>query len=136
MGVLSFLKLGKQAGDAIASPVEAVGSALDKLFTSGEERAQASALMEKIKQKPHILQAELNKVQAQHRSLFVAGARPFILWICGVGLSFAFIINPIIQWWTGEPGPKLPLDTIMELIVCILGLGGLRTFEKYTKVSK
>ncbi len=136
MGFLSFLKLGKSAGDAIASPIDAVGNALDKLFTSKEEKEQAKAIMQKIKMEPHILQGEINKLEAQHRSIFVAGARPFIIWVCGVGLSFSFVINPIIQWYSGKPGPTLPLDTIMELILCILGLGGLRTFEKFTKVSK
>ncbi len=136
MGFLSFLKLGKSAGEAISSPIDAVGNTLDKLFTSKEEKENAKAVMAKIKMKPQILQAEINKMEAQHRSIFVAGARPFILWICGFGLSFAFVINPLIQWFTNKPGPTLPLDTIMELILCILGLGGLRTFEKFTKVSK
>ncbi len=136
MGFLSYLKLGSEAGRAVATPIEAVGNALDSLMTSDEEREQAKFLMEKLRQQPHVLQAEISQLQVQHRSIFVAGARPFISWVCGIGLSFAFIINPCIQWYTGKAGPALPLDTIMELIICVLGLGGMRTFEKYTKVAK
>jgi hypothetical protein len=136
MSFLSFLKLGKEAGDAIASPIEAIGNACDKIFTSDEERKQAEIVLAKLNMRPHILQAEINKLEAQHRSVFVAGARPFILWICGIGLAFAFLINPCIQWYSGMPGPKLPLDIMTQIVICILGLGGLRTFEKINKVAK
>lgn len=132
MGLFNFLNAGK----TIATPVEAVGNALDKLFTSKQEKLQAEAVLKKIAQEPQILQAEINKMEAQHRSTFVAGARPFIIYVCGIGLIFVFLINPIIQWVTGKPGPVLPLDSIMELMFCILGLGGYRTIEKVNKVTK
>ena len=131
MGFLSNL-----FGKASAQPIEAIGNALDGLFTSDEERAKADFVMAKLKQEPAKLQVELNKIEAQHRSVFVAGPRPFILWICGFGLAFAFLINPVIQWTTGEPGPALPLDIIMELVVGILGLGALRTVEKLAGRTK
>lgn len=126
MGLKSFLGIGAD----LASPVEAVGNAFDKLFTSDEEKAQAAAVMEKLRQQPAALQVEINKLEAQHRSVFVAGARPAILWICAAGLAFAFLINPVIQWFTGNPGPELPLQYVMELVWAILGLGTLRTWEK------
>lgn len=114
----------------IKDPIEALGDAADKIFTSDEERLQAEAILKKMAMQPQILQIELSKINAAHRSIFVAGARPFILWICGIGLGFAFLINPIIQWSTGENGPDLPLESISELIVALLGLGALRTIEK------
>lgn len=125
---MSFLR--KLIGADITSPVEAIGSALDKLLTSDDERAAAAAVLEKLRQNPGALQVELNKIEAAHRSVFVAGWRPFIGWVCGCGLGFVFLANPVIQWWTGEPGPVLPMDAMMELVVAMLGLSGLRTFEK------
>ena len=122
--------LSSITGATIAEPVEAVGTALDKLFTSDEERLDKSALMERLRQRPAALQVELNKVEAQHRSLFVAGWRPFIGWTCGLGLAFVFLLNPAIQWWTGEPGPELPTSIMLELVIAMLGLSGLRTVEK------
>lgn len=123
-------------GASAAQPIEAIGNVFDKLFTSDEERAQAEFVMEKLKQKPSELQIELNKIEAQHRSVFVAGWRPFIGWVCGVGLAFTFIINPILQWGTGEPGPTLPMDVMTELVLALLGLGALRTAEKFGGKSK
>ena len=76
-------------------------------------------------------------IQAQHRSTFVAGARPFILWVCGLGFLFSFVINPILQWIAPESGsPVLPLDVMMELTLAMLGLAGLRTVEKLQGKSK
>jgi hypothetical protein len=125
MGVLD-----KLLGGAAAQPIEAVGNVLDKLFTSSEEKLDKQALLTKLAQQPHIAQIELNKVEAQHRSVFVAGARPFILWVCGFGLANAFLVNPWIQWISGAPGPELPLEIMSELVFALLGLGALRTVEK------
>ena len=115
----------------ISSPIEAIGGVLDKLFTSDEEKLKAQAVLEKLKQHPAELQVALNKIEAQHRSLFVAGCRPFIGWICGLGLANVYIINPWLQWLYGIEGPQLPLGVMVELIIAMLGLGSLRTAEKF-----
>jgi hypothetical protein len=132
VGLLSFFTAGK----AVAQPVEAVGNVLDKLFTSDEERLDKKIVMERLQQQPGLAQVELNKVEAQHRSLFVAGWRPAIGWVCAVGLSFNFVINPILQWITNDPGPALPQDIMLELVLALLGLGALRTVEKLQGRSK
>ena len=120
-----------------AEPIKAVGNIFDELFTSDEEREQARLMMKKIEQHPALVQAEINKVQAQHRSTFVAGARPFLMWVCGFGFLFAFVINPILTWlWPNLGAPELPLDAMMELTLAMLGLAGLRTVEKIKGVAK
>ena len=120
----------------ITTPVEALGNVLDQLFTSDEERETLSLLKEKLYQNSAIVQAEINKIEAQHRSLFVAGWRPFIGWICGLGLGYAFIIDPIIQWLTGQSGPVLPTSIMHSLVLSLLGLGTLRTVEKFGNRTK
>ena len=117
-------------------PVTAIGNIADNLFTSDEERLTHAEVMERIKQQPHMIQAETNKIAAQSRHWFVAAARPSILWACSTGLWFSFVINPLIQWYTGEPGPVLPMDYIMEMTIGMLGLAGLRTYEKRIGVTK
>jgi len=113
------------------NPIEAIGKAGDALFTSDEERAQLNNDLEEIKQKPLLMQALANTTAAQHRSVFVAGARPFLMWV------FAFVINPILQWlWPDAGTPELPLDVMMELTLGMLGLAGLRTVEKIKGVAK
>lgn len=126
MGILSKLF---SVGDA-SSTVEAVGKGLDSLFTSDEERLDKQAILTRLAQKPAAMQVELNKVEAGHRSLFVAGWRPFLGWVCGIGLAFTFVVNPTLQWLTGDTGPAVPSDVMMELVIAMLGLGGLRTIEK------
>lgn len=132
MGFFDFLSAGK----TIAEPIEAIGNIIDACHTSDDEKEQAKQVMERIKQKPMLVQSQINAIQVQHRSLFVAGARPFIQWICGLGLGFSFIINPCIQWYTGQQGPKLPTEIMLELVIAMLGLGVMRTVEKIGRVTK
>ena len=128
MGILSSLLGG---GSAVAQPIEAIGNIIDNVFTSDEERAQGALLKQKLAMQPSMMQAEIMKVQANHRSTFVAGARPFLMWVCGLGFLFAFVINPILQWIAPQLGaPELPLDAMLELTLAMLGLAGLRTVEK------
>jgi hypothetical protein len=92
--------------------------------------------MEKIKQSPQEWQAQANNIAASHRSVFVAGARPAIMWVCAFGLAFVFVINPIIQWATGSPGPEMPTEAMMTLVTSLLGLGAMRSMEKIAGVAK
>jgi hypothetical protein len=126
----------KFIGGSAAQPIEAIGNVFDKLFTSDEERAVAEAAMAKISQHPGELQVELNKIEASHRSVFVAGWRPFLGWVCGFGLGNVFIVNPYIQWFTGKPGPVMPTEVMTQLVVAMLGLGGIRMVEKLQGRSK
>ena len=86
-------------------------------------------------------QIETNKEQAKHPSLFVAGARPAIMWICALGLFTQFFLLPISEWATAiwMPGvdlPKLNTEGLMTLTLSLLGLGGMRSFEKSKKVAR
>lgn len=122
---------------AAAEPIKAIGTVLDDLFTSDEEELTLEIVKQRLAQRPALVQAEIMKVQAQHRSTFVAGARPFLMWVCGFGFLFAFVINPVLQWLMPDAGtPELPLDVMMELTLAMLGLAGLRTVEKIKGVAK
>lgn len=117
------------AGD-LGNAIGETGKALDGLFTSKEEKLTHEEVMARIAQAPASLQAAITKTEAAHRSILVAGWRPFIGWVCGMGLANTFLINPWIQWYTSESGPVLPQDIMLELILALLGLGALRTVEK------
>ncbi|WP_462174445.1 3TM-type holin [Pseudoalteromonas xiamenensis] len=114
-----------------------LGNVLDNLFTSDEETLTLDIAKQRLSQQPYMAQAEINKVHAMHRSVFVAGVRPFLLWVCGFGFLFAFVINPILEWlWPDVGSLVLPLDVMMELTLGMLGLAGLRTIEKIQGVAK
>lgn len=89
-----------------------------------------------------LAQVEVNKEEAKHASIFVAGWRPFIGWICGAGLGWAFVGQPMANWAVAAFGlkvtalPVLPTENLMELVIAMLGLGALRTFEKAKGVTK
>lgn len=124
MGILS-----KIIGGSAAEPIEAVGKVLTSVFGDKGEKLSHDEVMARIAQAPQMVQAEINKVEAGHRSLFVAGWRPFIGWVCGLGLAYAFLIDPILTRY-GAVGPALPMDYIMKLVWALLGLGAYRTAEK------
>ena len=125
MGLLSSL-----VGGGVVDAATGVANIIDKFVETPDERAAADMLLAKMAQRPGELQVELNKIEAGHRSLFVAGWRPALGWICAFGLGFTFLINPVIQWATGELGPELPHDIMLELVIGMLGIAGLRTAEK------
>ena len=86
--------------------------------------------------------ASLANIQgAKHRSIFVAGWRPFIGWVCGFGLAYQFIAHPIILWvvaLTGFTGalPIFAFDGLMSLTMALLGMGALRSYEKAKGLTK
>ena len=83
------------------------------------------------------LQNEVNKIEAQHRSIFVAGWRPFIGWVCGLGLLYNFVIRDLVAWLMPEIMPSaLQMEHLITILMGMLGLGGLRTYEKLKDKSK
>jgi hypothetical protein len=87
-------------------------------------------------------QIEINKTEAAHRSIFVAGWRPFIGWTCGAALAWHFIISPFVVFiavLVGYDLPELPafdMGSLMTVLMGMLGLGTMRSFEKHKGVSK
>lgn len=80
-------------------------------------------------------QIEINKTEAQHASIFVAGWRPFIGWTCGVGIAYTFVLSPFIELlvryngFTGEM-PMPDSSQLMTLVTAMLGVGAMRSFDK------
>lgn len=87
-------------------------------------------------------QNKINAIEAAHKSVFVAGWRPFIGWICGIGLLWAFVVQPMAAWLFAAFIPEFPhppqiqTDGLYQLVLAMLGMGGLRTFEKMRGVSR
>ena len=86
-------------------------------------------------------QIAANAEQAKHPSIVVAGARPAIMWICALGLLTQFFIMPIAEWATAIWMPEITLPSLatgelMTLTLSLLGLGGMRSFEKSKGVAR
>jgi|SRR5581483_4405151 len=81
------------------------------------------------------MQADVNKAEASNASVFVAGWRPFVGWVCGCGLAIQLGVNPIATWIAAllhhpVAFPSLDMGTLFTLLAGMLGLGGMRTYEK------
>ena len=133
---MGFFGLGKILGsDTVSKAIDSFGNAIDEIVTSDEER-------EKIKLESQKLQTEINKEEAKSKSIFVAGWRPFIGWICGFAFGFNFIIRPILNYVLLVFYPSVPIMQSLEmgvlstLLTGMLGFGALRTFEKHKKISR
>jgi hypothetical protein len=87
-------------------------------------------------------QLDINKAEASHKSIFVSGWRPFVGWTCGVALCYHFILAPLILFGVGISGhtvpplPEFDMGSLMTVLMGMLGLGGLRTFEKTKGLTK
>lgn len=86
-------------------------------------------------------QADINLEQAKHPSLFVSGSRPAILWICALSLFYQFFLAPMLNWivvisGTSIQPPVLNTEGLMTLTLSLLGLGSMRSFEKFKGVAR
>jgi len=126
-----FAKIaGQLVGGPVLGAAEGIANVIDRFVETPEEKQAAALVLEKLRQRANEVQVEVNKIEAGHRSLFVAGWRPFVGWVAGVGLMVPFIVNPVLQWVTGDPGPQMPIEHLMPLVIALLGLGAYRSWEK------
>jgi hypothetical protein len=134
MGVLDFL------------PV--IGTAVQKLLDLIPDpgaRARAAEEYQKtvleITAKAESEQREINRAEAASASLFVAGWRPAIGWVCALALGFQYLARPLLDWaaariWPGTPPLPGLDDGLWQLMFGMLGMGSLRSFEKTRGVAK
>ncbi len=73
---------------------------------------------------------QVNEAEARHRSIFVAGWRPFIGWICGLAFAFHYIALPLILTYTDHTPPEFDTNSLFTVLMGMLGLGAMRTYEK------
>jgi len=123
-----------------------VAGLLDKFIPDADERNRlAHEIATMSERHAHELakgQIEINKVSAAHKSMFVAGWRPFVGWTCGVALAWHFVGQPLAVFVIAIAGvetPPLPvfeMESLLTVLLGMLGLGGLRTFEKTKNVAR
>ena len=123
--------------DAIAAGLKV----LDKFIPDPEAKAQAEVDLRTALMAWDMAQMEVNKAEAMHRSIFVAGWRPWIGWVAGVSLTLTYVLFPLIQFGFALYGirvevPDVGAAAMMPLIMGMLGFGGLRTYEKMRGLTK
>lgn len=131
----------------IGSVIESVGKVADSLITTDKERIQLELEGRKLDQAIDLAQIEVNKVEAASSSVFVAGWRPAIGWIGAAAMAYQFLLYPMLLWgWTYlqgtgwipkelAPPPVLDADQLWVILSGILGIAGMRSFEKTKGVA-
>lgn len=129
----------------LLGPIFEIGKTLiDRFFPDPEKKREAE--MELVRMaadgelKQVIAQLEINAREAAHPSVFVAGWRPFFGWCGGLGFLYSTIVQPMLMWYgvshNWPTPPEINIDLLWVVITGMLGIGGLRTFEKARNVSK
>ena len=129
-------------------PITTGMSILDKVLgfipnPESKQKAQleAQTFLLKVSADQAMAQADINKSEAASSSIFVAGWRPAIGWVCAIGFAWTFVGLPLAIWTMAVTGTQVELPVIdsgslMELTLGMLGLGALRTFEKVKGIKK
>lgn len=119
---------------------------LDKVVPDASERAklahEIATMAERQAHEIALQQIEVNKIEAASSSLFKSGWRPALGWVCGIAFAYHFVGQPVILFllalygYTVPDLPEFDMTSLLTVLGGLLGLGTLRTFEKYKGVSK
>jgi hypothetical protein len=138
--------------DPISALLDLGKSAIDKIWPDPIRRAEEIRKLEELRQAGDLArmsaevqllvsQMEINKTEAASKNLFVSGWRPFVGWVCGIGLAYVSIIEPVMRFIATMRGyegvfPVIDTTLTMQVLIGMLGLGVMRTGEKIKKVNK
>lgn len=130
----------------LSSLVGPVTGLLDKFIEDKDQAArlahEISTLADKQAHEVMLAQIEVNKIEAQSPSLFKSGWRPFLGWVCASAFAYHFLVQPLVVFGLAYGGydpidlPEFDMGSMMTVLMGMLGLGGLRTYEKQKGLTK
>ena len=123
--------------DAIAAGLKV----LDKFIPDDEQKAKAESELRESLLAWDASQNEVNKIEAGHANIFVSGWRPFVGWTCGVAFAYHYVVQPLALFVLVSFGktvalPAFAMESLLTVLLGLLGLGGLRTYEKHRGLTK
>jgi hypothetical protein len=133
MGILSTL---------IGPATELAGKFIQDKDKAAQLAHDLTTMADKHAQEALLAQIEVNKAEAASGSVFKGGWRPFIGWVCGAAFAYHFVLQPFILFGVAVAGvsiPELPsfdMGSLMTVMMGMLGLGGLRSYEKKQGLTK
>lgn len=132
--------------DPISALFSVGQSVIERIWPDPNKRAEEMRKLEEMKQRGDLAQLEahvklltgqleINKMEAQHKSIFVAGWRPFAGWVGGASLAYIGVIEPILRFvakLNGYDGefPILDTSVTLQVLMGMLGIGAMRSFDK------
>ena len=130
--------------DPISAALDLGTTLINKLFPDPIQAADAKLKLLELQQSGELAtmtaQTDINKQEAASSSVFVSGWRPAIGWVCALALAYQYLFKPLLTWLLMTAGFQIPTmpgldDNLWQLMMGMLGMGGLRTFEKVQGVA-
>ena len=123
------------------SVIGVAGKVLDKFIEDKDLKKKLDHELRSQIVSLDLAKEQANVEQAKHSSVFIAGARPAIMWICAFGLGWQFVFQPVAVWGIAVSGadvvlPVIQTEGLMSLTLALLGLGSMRTAEKWKGVQR
>ena len=126
--------------------IKAVGNIVDEIYTSDEEREQAKLAIKKVEAELKKRQMDINLADAQSKAGGLSGMiqriwRPLIGFSCALAIFWEYVLKQFLMFliatfnWETKPLPELDMGTLMPLVMALLGMGALRSYEKVKKVN-
>lgn len=115
---------------------------IDRFIPDPQKKLQAEMEWTRIVQASELAQIAVNLQETKHESRFIAGWRPFVGWVCGSAFAYHFVLQPFLVFlitamkWQAPPLPALDMAALLTVLLGMLGLGGLRSFEKRHGVNQ
>ena len=121
--------------------IDPISNILDKFVADKDLKQKLEHELKTELHRANMAQIEVNKEEAKHRTVFVAGWRPFTGWVCATALAYHFIIEPVLVFFLSWYGveiqlPQFDMGSLLTVLMGMLGLGGLRTYEKKQGLTK
>ena len=139
---MSMSWLGSIFGGGISETASAIGSAakdIEDVFTTSDREKlgqyQAETQRMEVQQRTDMGQIAVNREEARHHSIFVAGWRPWCGWVCGIAMAYHFIFFPLFGAWVAQLGYPLIDLNWQELSVVLMGMLGFGTLRSYEKAK-
>ena len=135
--------IGKLFG---SSTIKAVGNIVDELYTSEEEKAAAKLAIKKVEAELKKRQMDIYLADAQSKAGGISGAiqriwRPLIGFGCALAIMFEYVLKPFLMFFLATfhietlPLPEMDMGTLMPLVMALLGMGAIRSYEKVKGVN-
>ena len=137
--------------DPLTAAFDIGKSIISRVWPDPSDQAKQLFKLEELKQKGDLAQLnamvvslqgqlQINAVEAAHRSIFVAGWRPFIGWVGGVSLAYAGILEPLMRFIATVAGyegdfPLIETASTITILMGMLGIGGMRSYDKKNKTQ-
>ena len=121
--------------------IDPISNILDKFVADKDLKQKLEHELKTELHRANMAQIEVNKEEAKHRTVFVAGWRPFTGWVCATALAYHFILEPVIVFGLALYNiqltlPQFDMASLLTVLMGMIGLGGLRTYEKKQGLTK